>query len=292
MPKIKFLPHGKEIDVADGEILIRAAMAAGVHVNASCGGEGVCGKCRVIIEDGDVDGGFSEKLSAADMENGRRLACRSRVKSDLVVRIPVESEIDATVLNTQSAPRSAARVQEMDLEELKEKGLFTPPIEKRYLELPPPTAQDNLADSTRLVGFLKLTYDQHPLVVDLPVIRKLPSVLRKDNFRITATLVHPVNGGRKTLVSNVEPGYAADRNFAIAIDVGTTTVYGQLIDLNSGEVIAGRGEFNAQISYGEDVISRIVYAEKPMGLEKLNEVIIQTINKITMFDPGGYAARA
>lgn len=68
MPKIKFLPHNKEVTVDDGEILIRAAMEAGVHVNASCGGEGLCGKCRVIIESGSVEGGITERLSSEDQE--------------------------------------------------------------------------------------------------------------------------------------------------------------------------------------------------------------------------------
>ena len=105
MHTVRFVPHNKEISVPDGETLIRAALEAGVHVNASCGGEGVCGKCRVIIENGTVDGGISEKLTKADIENGYRLACRARVTGDLVVRVPVESSIDAKVLNMQSTPR-------------------------------------------------------------------------------------------------------------------------------------------------------------------------------------------
>ena len=80
---IRFLPYETTIQVQDGDTVIRAALAAGVHVNASCGGEGVCGKCRVLIEDGAVEGGISEKLSAEDQEKGYRLACQAKVKSDL-----------------------------------------------------------------------------------------------------------------------------------------------------------------------------------------------------------------
>ncbi|MEJ2284406.1 MAG: 2Fe-2S iron-sulfur cluster binding domain-containing protein, partial [Desulfobacterales bacterium] len=122
--KIKFLPHEKEIEIEAGDTLIRAAMEAGVHVNASCGGEGVCGKCRVLIEDGSVEGGISEKLSKEDQASGYRLACQAVVKSDLVVRIPVESDIDGAVLKLQAAPRRTAHIREMNFEELKEKGLF------------------------------------------------------------------------------------------------------------------------------------------------------------------------
>jgi len=277
---VKFLPYDMQIDVEDGDTVIRAALEAGVHVNASCGGEGVCGKCRVLIEDGTVDGGISEKLSVEDREKGYRLACQAAVKSDLVVRIPVESTLDAGVLKMQAAPRRTAHIREMNFEELKEKGLFFAPVEKKYLELPAPTAQDNLPDITRLISYLQLKHDEHRLDVTLALIRKISQVIREDNFKVTATLVRPVRDVGKTRIINIQPGDTSEQNYAIAMDIGTTTVYGQVIDLISGEVLAEHGEFNGQISYGEDVISRIVYAEKPGGLAKINEVVINTINKV------------
>ena len=278
--KVNFLPHNKSIQIPEGETLIRAAIEAGVHVNASCGGEGVCGKCRIIIEKGMVDGGISERLSNEDLENGYRLACQSIVKEDITVRVPVESSVDASVLNAKSTPRQTARIKQMDLNDLKEKGLFVPPVEKKYLELPEPTAEDHLPDITRLVSHLKIAHNEHLLMVSLPVIRKVPEILREDDFKITATLERPVHEGRKTDIINIQPGDTTDRNYAIAVDIGTTTVYGQLIDLITGDVLAENGDFNAQISFGEDVISRIVYAEKPGGLEKLHQVVVGTINKI------------
>ncbi len=277
---VRFLPHNRQIEVEEGQTLIRAAMEAGVHVNASCGGEGVCGKCRVIIEEGQVAEGLSERLSKEDVEKGYRLACRAKVTGDVVVRVPVESEVDASVLNALATPRRTARIHEMDLEELKEQGLFLPPIEKKYLELPEPNAQDHLPDVTRLVSFLKLTHDEHRLEVEFPVIRKMPDILREQDFKITATLARPVHKGGKTRIINVQAGDTTGQNYAIAVDIGTTTVYGQLIDLISGEVLAQFGDFNGQISYGEDVITRIMAAEKPGGLEKLQAVVIKTINSI------------
>ncbi len=280
MHKVRFLPHNKEVSVPEGETLIRAALEAGVHVNASCGGEGVCGKCRVIVEEGTVEGGVTEKLSKADREKGYRQACLAKVISDLVVRIPIESSIDAKVLNMQSTPRRTAHIRHMNLEELKEKGLFVPPVEKVYLELPEPTAQDNLPDVTRLVSYLKLQHHEHRLEVDLSVIRKISEAIRRDNFRVTATLARPVRDAGKTRIINIQPGDKTDRNYAVAMDIGTTTVYGQVIDLKTGAALSQHGEFNGQISYGEDVISRIVFAEKPGGLKILHEVVIKTINKI------------
>ena len=122
--RITFLPHQREIEVKDGANLIRAAMEAGVHINASCGGEGVCGKCRIIVEKGSVEGGVSEHLTPADREKGIRLACRATVHEDIVVRVPVESAIDASVLSQRYVPRRTARIRQMDLNDLKEQGLF------------------------------------------------------------------------------------------------------------------------------------------------------------------------
>ena len=277
---VLFLPHNVKTTVDKGANLIRAAMEAGVHINASCGGDGVCGKCRVIVEEGKIDGGLTEKLSKEDIEKGYRQACLTSVQGDIVVRIPIESEVDASLLNLQKFPRRTAKIWEMDLEGLKEKGLFLPPVEKRYLELPKPSSQDHLPDVTRLVSFLKARYDEHRLVVQLPVIRKIPDVLRKDDFKVTATLLRPVHSGRKTHIINIQPGDTTDRNYAIAVDIGTTTVYSQLLDLITEEVLAYFGEFNGQISYGEDVISRIMYADKSDGLETLHGVIISTINTL------------
>jgi uncharacterized 2Fe-2S/4Fe-4S cluster protein (DUF4445 family) len=278
--QIVFLPHNQKISVPDRANLIRSAMEAGIHINASCGGEGVCGKCRVIVDSGTLEGGISEKLSKSDIEKGYRLACRSAVTSDLTVRIPVESSVDTAALNSQASARRTARIAEMNLDDLKEQGLFIPPVEKKYLELPEPDSQDRLPDVTRLVSFLKLNQGESRLVVRLPVIRKLPDILRQSSFKITATIARPVQKGRKSHIINIEPGDTSDRNFAVAVDIGTTTVYGQLIDLKTGNVLAQQGEFNGQISYGEDVITRIMYAEKPGGLEKLHDVVVKTVNTV------------
>jgi len=278
--KIKFLPHGKEITVAEGETIIRAAMDAGVHVNASCGGEGVCGKCRVLIEEGEVGEGITEKLSKEDIEKGYRLACVAEAKSDLVVRIPVESTIDAGVLNKMSTPRKTARIKEINLDHLKDRGLFTPPVEKKYLELPEPSTGDNIADVSRIVNALRNEHDEHRLQFDMSVIRKLPDILREADFKVTVNIARPVRGLGKNRIINIEPGDTTDKNYAIAVDIGTTTVYGQLIDLITGDAVAEYGDFNSQISYGEDVITRIVFSEKEGGLKKLNEKVVETINKV------------
>ena len=206
-----------------------------------------------------------------DQAKGYRLACQAVIGSDLVVRVPIESAVDAGVLNKLSTPRRTAHIHEYDFEELKEQGLFLAPVEKKYLELPQPTPQDNLPDITRLISYLNLQHDEHRMEVDLSVIRKIPDVIRQNDFQMTATLVRPVRKDGKTRIINIQPGDTTARNYAIAMDIGTTTIYGQVIDLHNGAVLSEYGDFNGQISYGEDVISRIVFAEKPGGLERMHD---------------------
>jgi uncharacterized 2Fe-2S/4Fe-4S cluster protein (DUF4445 family) len=278
--KVRFIPHEREVEVSGGESLIRAALQAGVHVNASCGGGGVCGKCRVLVEEGLVKGGLSDRLTPEDVEKGYRLACLAKIEDDVIVRIPVESTVDASALNQQVSPRRTAIIKEFNFDALKEKGLFLPPVIKKYLEISPPDAQNNMPDVSRLIGELRQNSDWHKLELTLPVIRKLPAVLREDNFRVTATLVKPVRDDGKTLITNIQAGDTSISSYAIALDIGTTTVYAQLIDLKSGKCLGEHGDFNGQISYGEDVISRIIFAEKAGGLETLQRVVVETINRV------------
>ena len=277
---ITFLPHDRVITVSAGERLIRAALQAGVHINASCGGEGVCGKCRVLVEKGSVSGGISDRISKEDVEKGYRLACLVKVTEDVTVRIPVESSMDKSVMNLQTTPRRTASIQQMDFESLKEEGLFIPPVEKIFLTLSPPNSQNNMPDVTRLIEYLKLEANEHKLELTLPVIRKLPGIMRESDFQLTVTMIRPVRSDGKNLIINVQPGDKTKANYAVAMDIGTTTIYGQLIDLSTGECLAEAGDFNGQISYGEDVITRIIYAEKPGGLKKLQEVVVDTINGV------------
>ncbi len=278
--RVTFLPHEVTVEVPPGTPILQAALEARVHINASCGGEGLCGKCRVRVESGPVEGGVSASLSAEEVESGFRLACQAAVAGDCRVRVPVESALDAGVLARRLPPRRTARMRHFDFEELKEKGLFLAPVEKIFLEIPPPTPQDNRPDLSRLIGHLTQRHGEHRLEVDLPVIRKLPAVLRAADFRVTATLVRPVREDGRTRLTNVQPGDTARRLYAVAIDIGTTTVCGELIDLAEGKTLAEHADFNAQVSYGEDVITRIVYAEKPGGLERMQEVVVGTLNAL------------
>lgn len=277
---ITFLPSNRKVAVAAGTTLIKAARDAGLHINASCGGAGVCGKCRVIVERGEVAGGRTEKLSAVDAALGYRQACLALVTGDLTVRIPQESGISGGALATAVPERHRARLHVFAVDSLRQEGLLAQPVEKLCLELTPPSAVDNRADVGRITQGLADQYDLHRLVTGLPVLQKIRGVLRENDFLITVTVERPVNEKFRTHIVNVQPGCWARRNFGLAIDIGTTTVYGQLLDLNSGQILTEEGDYNAQISYGEDVIARIIYAEQPAGLERLRALVVGTMNGI------------
>jgi uncharacterized 2Fe-2S/4Fe-4S cluster protein (DUF4445 family) len=282
--KIIFKPDKVEVVVQERENLLRAAMRAGVHINASCGGEGVCGKCRIIIDKGEVESEKTEKLSPEDYELGIRQACKTKVITDLEVTIPIESRMDHKVIDKERPKTGAWQVvSEIKIEDLIVEGKFHPPIEKKYIEVEPPTMADNVSDLSRVIRSLKKGYSLHNLMVDFFTVRKLSTVLRQGNWKVTVTIGSPSNPlkkERRSQLLNIEPGDTTGQNYALAVDIGTTTIWGQLLDLNSGEILAQQVEYNAQISYGEDVISRIVYAQKPEGLEKMNNLVVSTINKI------------
>jgi len=286
---VRFQPHQREISVPAGENLLKAAMEAGVYVQASCGGEGFCGKCRVQIEKGEVESSSTPKISEEDFGQGFRLACQSRIRSNLEVRVPVESYLDRGVISrTRERVTGGRRVSHQELESLVLGWCFNPALRKHYLEVEPPTAKDNRSDLSRLLMALKKSCGLEGISVDSRLLRKLPFVLREANWKVTATLVqtrmesqlgeYQLRGSRRTKLIDLEAGDTSKEHYSIVLDVGTTTIWAQLLDLNRRKTLAESSDYNAQIRYGDDVISRIVYSQKPGGLKKLQETVVGVIN--------------
>ncbi|MDH4266785.1 MAG: ASKHA domain-containing protein [Deltaproteobacteria bacterium] len=288
---VRFQPHNREIQVAKGENLLKAAMAAGIYIQASCGGEGVCGKCRVLIEKGEVESPRGPKLSEEDFQKGIRQACQTRILSDLEVRIPVESELDKRVIARARERISAGRkVSHQELESLVLGWCFNPALHKHYVEMEPPTIKDNRSDLSRVLLAMKKHYGMESISVDSRLLKKLPFVLRAEGWRATATLVqtrvesqlgeYQLRGSRRPKLINLESGDTTQEHFSIVLDIGTTSVWGQLLDLNKRQTLAEASDYNSQIRYGDDVISRIVYSQRPGGLKQLQESVVGTINGI------------
>lgn len=280
--RVRFLPYKIDVEVPKGENLLWAAHEAGVHINASCGGGGVCGQCRVILESGEVDSERSEKLTDEDFASGYRQACLTRVLSDVDVRIPPESYLDRNVLDKEPKKFSERGLKafDLDISSLMVDQKFVPPFQKLKVILKPPTIEDNISDLSRLIRGIKDQHNLGSLSVNMPVIRKLARAIREKNWEITVTIAASWKKGGKHLLVNVEPGDTTENNYGIAVDVGTTTISGQLLNLNTGETLDRYSDYNGQIGYGEDVISRIEYSQKPGGLKRLQEVVVSTINNI------------
>ncbi len=274
--KVHFDPDNVDIIVDQGENLLQAAIAAGVRIYASCGGAGTCGTCKVQIEKGDVATTRTDKISDEEFSQGSRQACQSRVLSDLSVYVPVESRLEKAVL---------AREQKKVSEVLATGWRFVPPLSKYFVELPPPTLDDNTSDLSRLLRGLKQRYHLSNLSIDFPVVQKLARTLRDGNWKATVTTLvtaaKPRAGDRRRpRVINIEAGDTRDKHYSLAFDIGTTTVCGQLLDLNRGRVVAESMAYNGQIGYGQDVITRIAYCQRKGGLKKLQQTVVATINDI------------
>jgi uncharacterized 2Fe-2S/4Fe-4S cluster protein (DUF4445 family) len=295
MPKhsITFSPSERKISVDEEENLLQAAMEAGIHINASCGGSATCGKCRVKILKGSVDSPKHPKLTQWEYDQGYRLACLTPVRSDTEVEIPFESQVDRSVLRIKR-DRGAHQylLSPQDIFQLVQGWDVDPSVFKRFVQLAPPTLRDNMSDLTRLTNGLARQHGIEGISADFRAMMKLSHLLRQSDWKVTVTLVLTKKGYK---LINVEPGDTTNKNYSIVIDIGTTTIFGQILDLNGCVVFACPGglcdgsmlfalaeasDYNGQISYGEDVITRIVYSQRPGGLKKLQEVVVTTINKI------------
>ena len=277
--KITFKPYDLALEVKEGENLLRAALTAGVHINASCGGGGVCGKCRIILEEGSLECPPTTLLSKEEWDLGYRQACQCAVASDLVVRIPPESLLDKKTITRRKAG-VALRPSPIDVAALKEQGLYDPAFQKKYLELPPASLTDNVCDLSRLENGLHRQYGLNNLTLDFLLVRKLAEVMRQENFHVTATLDFAQRRSRNPRLVDIEPGDTTGKHFALAVDIGTTTVWVQLLDLANGVIIGQAADYNGQMSYGDDVISRIVYSQKEGGLKTLQKAVVATLNNI------------
>jgi uncharacterized 2Fe-2S/4Fe-4S cluster protein (DUF4445 family) len=292
MKKVTFLPDQKEVEVDEGVTLFKAAEQAGVYLNSLCGGEGVCGKCRVQVTKGKVkaDKHSIAFLSKEEIQNGYVLACQTQVKDNLEVVIPPQSRLEeeqiltGALLKEQSAWRGTSPItySEPDWVSLAKRpsdpaSLFQPLVSKVYLELPEPSIDDNIPDTGRIVRELRKKLGYSSYEIRLPCLQDLSLKLRRHGWKVTATVARHDDIGR---ILQIEVGDTADRNYGVALDVGTTTVVIQLVHLKTGQVMGVEGSHNLQARYGEDVLSRIAFVCGKGSTEVLQLAVVENINTL------------
>lgn len=261
--KLTILPDHKTVEAAEGETLVDAIRRAGIVMNTSCGGRGTCGRCKVEIVEGEVN---AWQTKAKNLAENEVVSCKSTVKGDVVINIPN----DGRRLGSHKV-----LINEVALEN---PYTYRPLFKKVPVTLSAPSLDSNTDDLTRVMVELKRITGIENITGDMTVMKKLPHAVRTGGWSVTVGLSFPGDGAE---ILDIEPGIVKEPYYGLAIDIGTTTVKMNLVDLITGETIASGGEYNRQQQYGDDVINRIIYsAESPEGQETLRRAVVDTINDL------------
>ena len=256
--RIDFEPIGKRVEVPRDTPLIEAARLAGIGLASICGGEGTCGRCRLFIMSGDVSpvvDADRRYLSELEIASGQRLGCRARALSDVKVQVPKAS------LVTDQRLQLTGQARRMHVEAA---------VHAYEVEVPAPTLHDLRSDLGRVIDALETAHGRRKWWAEPAVIQTLPALARRAGWHLTvfargAEIVGFATAGRKPI--------------GFACDLGTTKVAGYLIDLETGAELGAAGVMNPQIGYGEDVISRIVYATRSAkGASELSGAVRDALN--------------
>jgi len=228
---VRFEPEGQEVRVPSGTPVFDAASWNGIAIDSTCGGHGTCKKCKVRVLEGELPISTVDPraFSPEELSDGWRLACRAPARGELTIEVPP----------LQTRPKAA-------LVGVGRHVILRPSVQKRHLVLEEPSLDDQRSDIQRVTDGLD---DLEPRV-ELPVLRTLGKVLREANFDVTAVVCDD-------LLIDVEPGDTTARRFAMAFDLGTTTVVATLLDLETGQPMAVQSMLNRQQPFGADVISRV-----------------------------------
>ncbi|NLK25150.1 MAG: DUF4445 domain-containing protein [Euryarchaeota archaeon] len=254
--RVTFFPRNVSVEIPDGETVLDAAIAAGVQINSVCGGEGTCGKCQIIVE-----GPHKAERGPLDDQvwsRGYRLACRTLPEGDLSVFVPEESQVRVGKIMTSYRDLVVHPAG--------------PLVDTLVAEMSAPSIEDHLADMERL----RCALERPDLDIALPALRELPVALRSGNWKVMAKVAR---AGTGDCIIKVRPAVNGCHDLGAAVDIGTTTVAIELIDLHTGRTVAQASDYNRQLVAGEDVLARIAYAED-RGVGRLQELIIGTINQL------------
>ena len=256
--KILFKNSEKICTASKGENLLKCIRENNIDFDAPCNGNGSCGKCKVkILENVEIGENSKKHLSEFELNSGIRLACDTKIENNLTVKLDNKIK-DMTVL----------------INGVEHEFKINPPVKKYYIELDEATIDDQRDDLIRIKDFCKKSLNIKNMDIDLEVLRKIPKILRKYDYKITITMFD-------NKIIDIEADDTTNSNYGLAIDIGTTTIAVYLMNLNDGSQIDVISEVNNQRNYGADVISRINYTlENEDGLDKLQSSIVTQIDNI------------
>jgi len=278
--RVEFQPFGVQINVSPGTSLLDACRTARVPLNAACGGKGTCGNCVVKVIEGTTTIKPSIFLPENLREQGFILACQTSIEDDLTVQLPEFEELSLKIVSDMRSLRDQK-------ENLIADFTLSPLVEKLSLTLPPSTLDAKYSDLKILETEIKKAKPLDAVHCEYSVVKKLARTVREKEGRVEVILFRD---GLSWTILDVVPHSSHKNLLGIACDIGTTTVVLQVIDLETGNILGSASSYNQQIRCGEDIISRINYAQEPERLEELHEAIISTINNLLEKASGGAAS--
>jgi uncharacterized 2Fe-2S/4Fe-4S cluster protein (DUF4445 family) len=253
--QLSFRPADRSFRVPPGVTVFDAASWNGIAIDSTCGGHGTCKKCKVQVLDGSVPVSRLDvrAFSPDQLRDGWRLACLAQATTDLTVDVPP--------LTTRPKAATVGVGRQV---------ILRPAVKKRYVELEEATLRDQRPDVTRLLDAI----DDLELTPELHALQALPRVLRASDYKVTAVVVD------ETLI-DVEAGDTTDQQWALAFDLGTTTVVGTLVDVGTGTPAAVASMLNKQQPFGGDVITRISATMlDPLALPRLRALAQETLREL------------
>lgn len=263
-----------KISVSPEETLLEAARKANVAIDAPCSGNGSCGKCRVKLISGEVEGLQTSHISDEEYADGWRLSCCTYARSDVTVQVPdIASAYRSRMKTADLSTGEEIAIFEELLKGVQEAGIR---LDNNYcavdLALSEPTLEDTMPDNERLTRALEEATGCERIELPFYPMSRLPKALRDAEWKVR------ILGEKKDGTFTVYDVTGQDDNApmcGLAIDIGTTTVSAVLFDLKDGRLLSKASGGNGQIRYGADVINRIIEQGKPGGRKKLQDAIIK-----------------
>ena len=258
---IEFEPVGRRGGCPEGKNLLECARSLGVGLASVCGGTGKCKTCKIAIKLGKVSLPSAierENFSEKQIDEGWRLACLTYPESDCLVHVPAES---------------LTSLQRLQVESRGDKVVLEPAVKSCNLSIPAPSLQDTRSDLTRLLNTVNKACSTECQEIDFKVLQKISTDLRSWNWQSSISF-----HGREIIA--VMP--LNSRHLGLAVDLGTTKIAAYLLDLDNGELLVSRGIMNPQISYGEDISSRMLYALKSGdNASMLQKITVESLNGLS-----------